>query len=128
MIRRKTSVTGLLVLVILIASVSGGCQLFGTNVKSFTAMTPKEKSTFFMGVYNKNFDETMAVAIKPTLTEDEKKMVRVKKTILTNMKPVISAYDAIAVSGGTPSAEAEKALLGLVDQLVAATIPTAGVK
>jgi hypothetical protein len=118
----------MLMLVILIASVSGGCQLFGTKVKGFTEMTPKEKSTFFMGVYNKNFDETMAVATKPTLTEDEKKMVRVKKDVLTKMKPVISAYDAIAVTGVTPSAESEKAILGLIDQLVAATIPIAGVK
>jgi hypothetical protein len=127
------STVAILVLAIFVAGCSNGCSLFQAKVKGFTDMTPKEKSAFFMGVYVKNFDETMALATKPTITEDEKKMVRVKKDILVKMKPVITAYDVIAVGGGTPSSTQETELLRFVDMLVAATVPkpatdNAGVK
>jgi len=128
-------------MVFLIAGLSNGCSWIQKTTKGFTDMTPKEKSTFFMGVYNKNFDETMAIAQKPTLTEDEKKMVRVKKEILTHMYSAMAAYNLLAVDNPlitdnvaaaiVREAEIRKLideLLGLVDRLVAATIPSAGVK
>lgn len=110
-------------ILVLLAFVLVSCAALTPGAKDFSQMTPKEKSTFFMGVYNKQYADTMATASLPTLTEDQKKVVRIKKSVLMKAWPAIQAYDAIAVGGGTPSADAEKAILGLIDQLV-----TAGVK
>jgi hypothetical protein len=122
MIRRK-NVAGLLVLAILIAGMTGGCAWLKTTTTGFTDMTPKQKSTFFMGVYNRNFNDTMAMASMPVLTDDQKTIVRTKKAVLTKMRPVVYAYDAIVATGGTPSATQEAELIRMVDELA-----TAGVK
>jgi PBP1b-binding outer membrane lipoprotein LpoB len=131
--RRKSNVAVLLLLAFLIAGCSNGCSWVQSTTKGFTDLTPKQKSTFFMGIYKKNFDETLALATRPTITEDEKKMVRVKKAVLVKMYPAIKAYDVLIVDNTATSAAKEAELLGLVDQLIAATIPkpatdNAGVK
>lgn len=115
---RTMKVVTLMVLVLFIA----GCATFGGG-KTYKDMTPKEKSTYFMGIYNKQYADTLAMANTPNLTEDQKKVVRTKKEILTKAWPMIQTYDAIAAGGGTPSADAEAAINNLINQLV-----TAGVK
>lgn len=137
---RNPNIAVLLILAFLIAGCSNGCTQAKNVTKGFTDMTPKEKSTFFMGVYNRNFNETLALAQKPTLTEDEKRMVRVKKEILTGMYVAIGGYN-VAISDNTVTSAEKEAeinkllnqLLAFVDRLMAASIPkpatdNAGVK
>ena len=81
---RTMKVVMLMVLVLFIA----GCATFGGG-KTYKDMTPKEKSTYFMGIYNKQYADTLAMANTPNLTEDQKKVVRTKKEILTKAWPMI---------------------------------------
>jgi S-methylmethionine-dependent homocysteine/selenocysteine methylase len=115
---RNRKIAILLVLAFMLA----GCSWMVSGSKNFTDMTPKEKSTYFMGVYNKQFTDTMAMASLPSLSEDQKKVVRVKKDILTKAWPMITAYDAIAAGGGTPAADAEAAINSLIQQLILAGV------
>lgn len=106
------------VLFILIAFIVASCGTLNIGTKPFAQMTPKEKSTYFMGVYNKQFSDTTAMAAMPNLVEEQKRVVRAKKDILTKAWPMIQAYDAIAVGGGTPSPAAEDAINNLINQLI----------
>lgn len=110
-------------ILVLLAFVLASCAALTPGAKNFKDMTPKEKSTYFMGVYNKQFNDTLAMASLPTITEDQKKVVRIKKDVLTKVWPMIQAYDAIAVGGGNPPVDAEAAITNLLGQLI-----TAGVK
>jgi len=109
---RKTALLALL------AFTLAACGTLNIGMKPFNQMTPKEKSTYFMGVYNKQYADTMAMASMPNLVEQQKKVVRAKKDILTKAWPMIQAYDAIAVGGGTPSPAAEDAINNLINQLI----------
>ena len=107
---------------VLLAFALASCAALTPGAKNFADMNPKEKSTFFMGVWQKQFDATLAQASLPTLTEPEKKAVRIKKDILTRSKPMIAAYDAIAAGGGMPSVASEQAIMSLLDQLITAGV------
>jgi hypothetical protein len=107
---------------LLLAFGLAACAALTPGAKDFKDMTPKEKSTYFMGVYNKQFTDTMAMASLPTLTEDQKKAVRIKKDVLTKAWPAIQAYDAIAAGGGVPTPEAEAFINSLINQLIMAGV------
>jgi len=109
-------------ILVLLAFSLAGCSWMAKGSKDFKDMTPKEKSTYFMGVYNKQFTDTMAMASLPSLTEDQKKVVRTKKDILTKAWPAIQAYDAIAAGGGIPTTESEAFINNLINQLVLAGV------
>lgn len=117
---RKASLL-LIFAIFLVAGCSNGCTQAGNVATTFQKMTPKEKSTYFMGVYNRQFNDTMVLANTPNLSEEQKKVVRTKKDILTRMYPAISTYDQVAVAGGTPSAEIEAGIQILIEQLMLAT-------
>jgi PBP1b-binding outer membrane lipoprotein LpoB len=118
---RKSNIAVLLILAFFIAGCQSGCTQASNVVKTFKDMTPKEKSTYFMGIYNRQFNDTMVLANTPNLSEEQKKVVRTKKDILTRMYPAISTYDQVAVAGGTPSAEIEAGIQILIEQLMLAT-------
>ena len=105
-------------LFVVLAFIVASCGTLNIGMKPFNQMTAKEKSTYFMGVYNKQYADTMAMAAMPNLVEQQKKVVRAKKDILTKAWPMIQAYDAIAVGGGTPSPAAEDAINNLINQLI----------
>ncbi len=93
-------------------------------------MTPKKQLTMMYGTYNSQFSQYMTdtgytmdengeweKTFLTDFTEEEKKILRKKKEILTQMYPLIKVYDSMVV-GITPySAETEQELMNLIDQL-----------
>ena len=103
-------------LLMVFAVLFAACATFGP-AKPWTQMTPKEKSLFFITTYNRQFDDTMKMAVLPNLTEGQKEIVRAKKAILMQAYHPIRIYESIAVSGGIPSPQDEAAILEFINQL-----------
>jgi hypothetical protein len=94
----------------------------GPAVKPFTEWSPKAKASYFMGVYNSQYDAYKAQVAYPDLTAEEKDVLRAKKKALVAVYPVIQAYDLVVAAGGVPSASDEAAILRLLDELQRATV------
>lgn len=105
--RRCMSIVALVVL--------AGCASVG--VKPWTERSPQEKSSYFMAIYNREFDDTMAMAKNPAITEAQKDVVRVKKNVLKKLWPAIKAYDEIVVQGKIPSVFDEQNILDMINRL-----------
>jgi hypothetical protein len=104
----------LLPLIIIFAA---GCSWFG-GAKSWSDFTPKEKSTYFMGIYNKQYTDTFTMASAPNLLESQKEVIRAKKLALSEVWPLIKAYDDIAVSGGIPGADLESLINSYINRII----------
>ncbi len=103
------------VLAMVILAMVAGCTMLGG--KSFTSMTPKEKATFFMGTYNRQYADYKTQVAIPNLTADQKKVLTIRKQVLTQVYPLISTYD-LAVASGQPTTRAqEDAIMALFNQL-----------
>ncbi len=108
---RATLPLALLLTLVFIA----GCATFGG--KPWADYTPKEKALAMMQTYNIEFEDTMALAKEPNITEAQKKVVRAKKAILKELKPLITLYDDVVTQGGVPSAQVEAKILQLINKL-----------
>lgn len=93
-------------------------------------MTPKKQLTMMYGVYNSQYTQYMVTTgytmdevgqwekkTSPVLTDDQKKILRKKKEILTQMYPLVKIYDSMVVGTIPYSSATEQELLNLVDQL-----------
>lgn len=105
-----------IVIIFLVGFFFGGCASIG--VKPFSEMTPKEKSLFFMSTYNREYENTMAVATKPDATPTQKEMVKKKKEVLDKVWPLIRLYDWTVSKGETPGSSLETDILNFIDQLM----------
>jgi hypothetical protein len=94
-----------------------GCAGMQAPQQSFEDMTPKQKATWMMGVYNAQFDDYKLKVALPNLTNDEKAVLRAKREILTQVYPLIQAYDMTQASGGTPTVTAERQVTSMLNQL-----------
>ncbi len=103
------------VLAMVILAMVAGCAMFGG--KSFTSMTPKEKATFFMGTYNRQYDSYKVDVVKPNRTAEDNKALATRKEILTKVYPLISTYDLAANSGQPITKAQEDAIMALFNQL-----------
>lgn len=89
------------------------------NLKPISEMTPKEKATFFMSVYNKQADDYRATVAKPDLTEAQKTILRDKKEVMTEVYPMIELYVGYVDAGALPDQATERLIIGYLDRLVA---------
>ena len=80
-------------------------------------LTPKQKASWLMNTYNTQFDDYTIKVKLPNLTNEEKKILRVKKDTLTYIYPLIQAYDLVVSRGGTPSKEVESEVMGLMNMI-----------
>lgn len=87
------------------------------TLKPIGDMTPKEKATFFMGVYNAQADDYKAMVAKPNLAEDQIKILHAKKKVLTKVYPLIKTHNVYVDNGAKPTAESEQAIMDLLNQL-----------
>ena len=87
--------------------------------KPWNEWTPKEKAVYFMRIYNTQYADTMALAKTGTLTEAQKKVVRAKKELLTQVRPLLIIYSGTVEAGGIPPADTEREILALINQLTA---------
>lgn len=81
--------------------------------------SPQDKSSYFMAMYNRQFNDTMSLASTPGITEGQKEIVRQKKAILEKLHPAIKAYDEIVARGEIPSALDEENIFNLINRLAA---------
>ena len=114
----RTKLTALCIAMALTFIVAG-CA---SQVQQFQDMSPKEKATFFMKVYNGQFDNYQAQSTNPDLTDEQKKMLKVKYDLLKTMWPLVNAYNMVVDAGSTPGPQTEQELLNLIDQLAAMAI------
>lgn len=94
-----------------------GCSQLGIGTPDWTQLTPKQKATFFMGIYNRQYDDYKMQAANPSLDDAQKKVLQQKKKVLIQIYPLIQTYD-MAVAGGQPAGrELENAIMALLDQI-----------
>lgn len=91
-----------------------GCT---SNIKPVDEMTPKEKATFFLSMYNKQYDDYQAMASRADLTEAQKEFLREKKKVLTEVYPLIKMYADYVDAGSVPSAETEAQIINYLNRL-----------
>lgn len=87
------------------------------NIKPISEMTPKEKATFFLSVYNDQAINYKTLASDPTLTEDQKVILRQKKKLMTEVYPLIFLYSSHVDSGEVPDHATEMAIINYLDRL-----------
>jgi len=69
--------------------------------------------------YDSNFDydaATQKYTLKPTVTDAQKDVLRVRDQVLRDFKAAIDVYRGFVKSGQTPSVEAEQRLIGFIRQ------------
>lgn len=107
----------MLLAVSLMSVVLVGCPPQNIEIKSLDEMSPKEKATFMMSMYNKQYENYKQVAANPDLTEAQRTILRKKKSILTEVYPLIELYVSYVDSGAIPSAETEKQIITYLDEI-----------
>jgi len=80
-------------------------------------MSPKELATYAMGIYNAQFDDYMAKATLPDLSDSEKFVLRMKKQSLETAWPVIRTYVWFVDKGQVPSSEIQAQLISWVNSV-----------
>lgn len=104
-------------------SILASCGPLGTQLKDVVDMTPKEKASWMIGVYNTEAEDYKRQVARPGLTEPEKDTLRKKKTALTQAWNAIAVYDSFVQSGVNPSKEVEMKAMGMIDALVMIVLP-----
>ena len=104
-----------IVALVLVAAFVVGCASIG--VKPWGDRSPQEKASYFMAIYNKQFNDTVRLAQTPNITEAQKAVIRKKKEILGKLYPAISFYDSVVARGEVPAIVDEQAILDLINRL-----------
>jgi hypothetical protein len=104
--------------VALALSLCAGCAWYEESVKALDEMSPREKATWMLALYNTKYEEYVAAAAKPALGDDERQVLRVKKDALTFAWPLIKAYVSY-VEAGAVDKDAEAACLEAIGALAA---------
>ena len=102
--------------VILLASLMGCAGV--PTIPDPTKMTPKQFSAYAMATYNTQYEDYKLEVAKPNLTEEQKKILRQKKVILTTAYPLIQTFDLAVVEGKPIDLALQTRILDLISQLV----------
>ena len=93
------------------------------KVKSIEEMTPKERATFFMGIYNAQARDYKAQVKRANLTNEQKEVLRQKKKIMSQVWPMINTYNAYVDSGAVPTKAVEDQIITLINDLTSLVLP-----
>ena len=99
--KRKHSLLGVVIIILFVFSI--GCA--GLQLADPSKMSNMEFATVANGTYAAQYDDYVAMAARTDLTEDQKRVLRVKKTVLTNLEILLTYYSEAVKSGGNPSAQ-----------------------
>lgn len=80
-------------------------------------MTPKQRAAYFMGVYNRQYEDYKAKAAMPDLTEGQKEILREKKKILKEIYPMIQTYDLIVSKSESIDLNNEEQIINMLTML-----------
>ena len=106
-----------LTLVALVAFVACANQ----QLKTPDQMSPKERGTFALTLYNNaftNYNAQFAATPQP-MSKESKEYFQGYKKVMEVAWPVISGYSAVVNVGGVPTPEQEQQLIQLIYQLQA---------
>lgn len=125
MLRNRNSIVAIalmMALLVFTACPSGGG-------KSFSEMSPKEKSTYFYSFYNSQYadhmtqtghvmqaDGTWKKISTPDLSQEQRDILNTKKKLLSEMYPLLGLFDSQIMSGA-PSRATEQQIMGLLNRL-----------
>lgn len=110
-------------LLVLVLALVASCAEFSVGPKPFDEMTPKEKATLMMGMFNSQARDYKAMVARPDLTEDQKVILRKKKQILDTVRPMIKTYNTYIEHGAVPSQEVEDRIMQHLNDLTATIVP-----
>lgn len=91
----------------------------GEGPKPLSEMTPKEKATWMMGIYNAQARDYKAMVARPDLTNEQKEVLRKKKDVMTQVWPMINTYNAYVDSGAVVNKSTEDQIIKLINDLTA---------
>ena len=115
---RKSFVCFLLILFVLV-----GCAPFGSERPiPVEKMTPTQKATWFMTIYNSQFEIHKAEAAQPNLSEAKRKYLNDKKALLTEVWPLIKLYNSYVETGAITSVETEDQIIMLINRILMKTL------
>jgi len=127
MIQYRRSLLIVVLLVFILALVmSFGCipqAGKGQGIKPLSEMTPKEKATWMMSVYNSQAEDYKAMVKRPDLTNEHKAILRNKKAIAKKVWPLINTYRTYINAGAVPTREVEEEIIGLINDLTVLILP-----
>ena len=107
-----------------LGSISGCITPSATDgPKRVTEMTPKEKGAWFLGIYNAQDKDYRNMVVRTDLTNDQKKILREKKKIMTEVYPIIKTYNIYIDSGAVPTKIVEDQIIDLINNLTALVVP-----
>lgn len=105
-------------------------SVFGLQGCSQKQVTSAQQVTSMMDIYNAQFTDYMYMTgyaknsegkwekiTEVYLTDDQKKLLKRKKEILTEVYPLISTYDKVVKSGGVTDPAAEAEIMRLLNKL-----------
>ena len=119
MLRKNNLFVVLIILIFLV-----GCMTLNVNKpKSISEMTPKERGAWFLGIYNSQDKDYRNMVGRLDLTNDQKKVLRNKKTIMTKVYPIIKTYNTYIDSGAVPTKEIEDQIVELINDLTGLVVP-----
>jgi len=109
-----------LLILIFVCMFTVSCGLMGMkkDIKSWADMTTKEKASFLMSTYNKQFDSYMQLYNKADRTAADNEYLRSKKKAMEEVYPYIDQYAEYAETGTIASALVEQAALEAVNKLI----------
>lgn len=116
MLQRKARWVFIFFVVLLAACATSG-------LKSFDDMTHKERATWMMGVYNSQARDYKALVARSDLTNSQKEALRYRKELLTQLWPLINTYTVYVDSGAVPTKEVEDAIIRIINEMSATTLP-----
>lgn len=93
-----------------------GCATMGG--KSWAQMSPKERATQLMGIYNDQYELYLREAKIENMTEEKKEVMREKKKLLTELYPYIGMYAQYAENDVFAPADVEMAVMAIMDKLL----------
>jgi len=93
-----------------------GCSTNG--IKSLDEMTPQEKGTWMLSLYNDQYDDYLRQVSRVDLSDGEKDILREKKNILLEVYPLIELYTEYVDSGVLPPTETETLIMQNIDRLL----------
>jgi len=95
-----------------------GCPLMGSDAKSYSEMTPKERATYITSVYNDQYELYLREAKIPDMTEEKKTVMREKKRLMMQMYPYIATYNNYAERGVFAPEDIEMAVMDIMNKLL----------
>jgi hypothetical protein len=118
----RTNRKAIILFVVLLFAL-GACVSAEKGGKSLSEMTPKEKATWFMGIYNSQARDYKAMVARKDLTNEQKDILRKKKSIMTEVWPLINTYIAYVDTGAVVTKTVEDEIIGLVNDLTSLVLP-----